>query len=58
MGAEWWVRRASQSAEDREDDPISIPPLIDVTKGEIVGVVKARASTNNVSRLTPLLILF
>lgn len=58
MGAEWWVRRASQSAEDREDDPISIPPLIDVTKGEIVGVVKARASTNNVSRLTLLLILF
>ncbi|KAJ7276196.1 hypothetical protein B0H12DRAFT_1040989 [Mycena haematopus] len=46
MGAEWWMR-SSQSSEDPEDDAIPIPPLSDEPKGEIVGVVKARASTNN-----------
>ncbi|KAF7352965.1 Mitochondrial distribution and morphology protein 10 [Mycena venus] len=50
MGAEWWMR-SSQTSLDPEDDAIPIPPLSDEPKGEIVGVVKARASTNNVSHL-------
>ncbi|KAJ7047569.1 mitochondrial distribution and morphology protein 10 [Mycena alexandri] len=44
MGAEWWMR--SPLSEDTDDaDPI-LPPLSE-TKGEVRGVVKARASTNN-----------
>ncbi|KAF8211334.1 mitochondrial distribution and morphology protein 10 [Mycena galopus ATCC 62051] len=46
MGAEWWMRSA-QSSEDPDDDAIPILPLSDEPKGEIIGVVKARASTNN-----------
>ncbi|KAK7061549.1 mitochondrial distribution and morphology protein 10 [Favolaschia claudopus] len=46
MGAEWWMR-SSRASIDPEDDASPIPPLVDEPKGEIVGVVKARASTNN-----------
>ncbi|KAJ7507554.1 mitochondrial distribution and morphology protein 10 [Mycena galericulata] len=46
MGAEWWMR-SSPADEDPDDDATPIPPLGGQTKGEIRGVVKARASTNN-----------
>lgn len=46
MGAEWWMR--SLPTED-PNDPDVVPPLGGEPKGEVHGVVKARASTNNVS---------
>jgi len=51
MGAEWWLRRPSKvTIEDTDDIPPastqrSLSPL-----PEVNGVVKARASTNNVKR--------
>ncbi|KAJ7774346.1 mitochondrial distribution and morphology protein 10 [Mycena maculata] len=45
MGAEWWMR--SSPSEEDPDDTIPVPPSLGETKGEVRGVVKARASTNN-----------
>ncbi|KAJ7667802.1 mitochondrial distribution and morphology protein 10 [Mycena polygramma] len=45
MGAEWWMRSSPSDDPDTVPTP-PIPPLGE-TKGEIRGVVKARASTNN-----------
>jgi len=47
MGAEWWMRR-SPSLADSEDNH-SPPPAILESKDDVHGVVKARASTNNVN---------
>ncbi|KAJ7699877.1 mitochondrial distribution and morphology protein 10 [Mycena rosella] len=54
MGAEWWMRSplSQDDPDDPNDDAISIPPPRGEAKGEVRGVVKARASTNNVSLLT------
>jgi distribution and morphology protein 10 len=55
MGAEWWLRRSprthsddeevGESKDELEQPKVSYPSAL----GEIHGVVKARASTNNVS---------
>jgi len=51
MGAEWWLRRPPKVTTDDIDDTSpastqkSVSPL-----PEVNGVVKARASTNNVKR--------
>lgn len=63
MGAEWWLRRSprSHSGDDEVGDGKDDVELPEVSYpsalGEIHGVVKARASTNNVS-LTVALQLF
>ena len=52
MGVEWWLRRSltPRPSEDGEIDPPAPPPFPPVE--DVQGVVKARASTNNVrSRL-------
>ncbi|KAJ6599271.1 mitochondrial distribution and morphology protein 10 [Mycena vulgaris] len=46
MGAEWWMR-PSLSQDDPDDEAILVPPPGGEAKGEVRGVVKARASTNN-----------
>ncbi|KAJ7499132.1 mitochondrial distribution and morphology protein 10 [Mycena latifolia] len=46
MGAEWWMR-SSPSQDDPDDDVTPILPPGGDAKGEVRGVVKARASTNN-----------
>ncbi|KAK0490628.1 mitochondrial distribution and morphology protein 10 [Armillaria novae-zelandiae] len=51
MGAEWWLRRPPLESNDDEDDN-SLPILPsdakpNVEPGQVQGVVKARASTNN-----------
>ncbi|KAJ7179313.1 mitochondrial distribution and morphology protein 10 [Mycena filopes] len=47
MGAEWWMRSPlSEDVDDTDPAPPSISSLSEV-KGEVRGVVKARASTNN-----------
>lgn len=51
MGAEWWLRRPPLESNDDEDDN-SLPILPSEAKpnvepGQVQGVVKARASTNN-----------
>jgi len=48
MGAEWWLRRPSPASAD--DDLISAPPkeTSSLPLPAVNGVVKARASTNNV----------
>ncbi|TFK27091.1 hypothetical protein FA15DRAFT_614750 [Coprinopsis marcescibilis] len=45
MGAEWWLRRALRSANDSSEEEVqaSFPSAL----GEVHGVIKARASTNN-----------
>lgn len=57
MGTEWWIRRSS-SANTGVDHNSSVDPSLLETpnltgmdlKDEVHGVVKARASTNNVSK--------
>ncbi|KAJ6629197.1 mitochondrial distribution and morphology protein 10 [Mycena sp. CBHHK59/15] len=46
MGAEWWMR-SSLSDDNSEEEPALIPSPGAESKGEVRGVVKARASTNN-----------
>ena len=48
MGAEWWLRRSltPRPSEDSEIHPPTPPPFPPVE--DVQGVVKARASTNNV----------
>jgi mitochondrial distribution and morphology protein 10 len=55
MGAEWWMRSSPRRTvyESRPDGGLATaPPPISPTEpphtGEVYGVVKARASTNNV----------
>ncbi|KAJ7117402.1 mitochondrial distribution and morphology protein 10 [Mycena crocata] len=49
MGAEWWMRSSLSEDEDEDSDynRIPLPPFAGESKGEVRGVVKARASTNN-----------
>lgn len=58
MGTEWWIRRSPASLEAPEG-ALSLsasPPPTDIPSREDVhGVVKARASTNNVRVLTELM---
>ena len=52
MGAEWWLRRRLGEPEDDLDAkiiPPNYPERNTVELGPVQGVVKARASTNNVS---------
>jgi distribution and morphology protein 10 len=56
MGMEWWMRRAKskrnledQEAEDEPDVPILSPLPSSEAQNEVIGVVKARASTTTVS---------
>lgn len=46
MGAEWWVRRATSSKED--SDGVPYVPDAHLYNDQVHGVIKARASTNNV----------
>lgn len=59
MGAEWWLRRSPRPHLDGEDGAGEAEPSASFPSplGEVHGVVKARASTNNVrssSNLTTL----
>jgi mitochondrial distribution and morphology protein 10 len=56
MGMEWWMRRAksklSMEPQDAEGEPetsMLSPMLLPEAQNEVVGVVKARASTTTVS---------
>ena len=51
MGAEWWLRRPSRVPTD--DDIGRLPPSQNesIALPEVNGVVKARASTNNVGKI-------
>lgn len=46
MGAEWWVRRSPSVDPDQPKSELSPRNL--ESRGDVHGVVKARASTNNV----------
>ena len=49
MGVEWWLRRPPKaSLDDTSDDLPASEPVTPSPLQEINGVVKARASTNNV----------
>jgi distribution and morphology protein 10 len=56
MGAEWWMRRSPTQtiSEDENPQPL-MPAKMTGHSDDVRGVVKARASTNNVSffKLTP-----
>lgn len=50
MGAEWWMRRRPSTSPQEVDDVASMPLIVAPEPWQDVrGVVKARASTNNVS---------
>jgi hypothetical protein len=51
MGAEWWMRSSLTEDDTGDNSAHYIAPLSGEAKGEVHGVVKARASTNNVSFL-------
>lgn len=54
MGAEWWMRRTPAKLTPDDDTSLSIPPSASSDSWEDVrGVVKARASTNNVRLIFP-----
>lgn len=56
MGAEWWMRRSSwkptpegpDDSNDSETHPVVLTPNHPDSRDDVYGVVKARASTNNV----------
>jgi mitochondrial distribution and morphology protein 10 len=48
MGAEWWMRRSPLATPETVDDSTSEPRLDIHSRDDVQGVVKARASTNNV----------
>jgi mitochondrial distribution and morphology protein 10 len=51
MGAEWWMRR-SPLANPETMDISTLEPRLDLhSRDDVQGVVKARASTNNVRAL-------
>lgn len=59
MGAEWWVRRALPSSKlvqaTKDSGQLVAPLAVNPDPWEEVhGVVKARASTNNVNCFSPL----
>lgn len=48
MGAEWWMRRSPVADPELTDTSVFEPRLDMHTRDDVQGVVKARASTNNV----------
>lgn len=48
MGAEWWMRRSPLANPETIDTSTSEPRLDMHSRDDVQGVVKARASTNNV----------
>ena len=54
MGAEWWLRRQPTPSANEVVDLPSYPSLPPIHPTDVRGVVKARASTNNVSFSTSL----
>ena len=59
MGAEWWLRRSARThSSDQEDESSELESKASFPSslGEVHGVVKARASTNNVC-VSPLLVV-
>ena len=54
MGAEWWLRRQPTPSPDEVVDLPSHPSVPPIHSTDVRGVLKARASTNNVSFSTSL----